>query len=144
VAAAAGASIKEGTGLARFIERSRYDWWSTTWKLAIFVAIIIFALVVIYPWRGFLPTFLLILAGLWMYVSLVSRKSGYRCGNCGRAFQVPTTVNFFTASSVGKNPDGTYYSYKTLICPQCGKSSKARVLKRVDAQDAKGSGRLLK
>ena len=46
--------------------------------------------------------------------------------------------------AVGKNPDGTYYSYKTLTCPQCGKSSKARVLKRVDAQDAKGSGRLLK
>jgi len=48
------------------------------------------------------------------------------------------------ASSVGKNPDGTYYSYKTLTCPHCGKSSKARVLKRVDAQAAKGSGKLLK
>ena len=67
-------------------------------------------------------TFLLILAGLWMYVSLVSRRSGYRCDKCGRAFQVPTTVNFFTASSVGKNPDGTYYSYKTLTCPHCGKA----------------------
>jgi len=130
--------------LARFIERTRYDWWTTTWKFAVFVAVVLFALLVIYPWRGFLPTFLLILAGLWMYVGLVSRKSGYRCGNCGRPFQVPTTVNFFTASSVGKNPDGTYYSYKTLTCPHCGKSSKARVLKRVDAQAAKGSGRLLK
>jgi hypothetical protein len=130
--------------LARFIERTRYDWWTTTWKLAIFLAIVLFAILVIYPWRGFLPTFLLILAGLWMYVSLVSRKSGYRCASCGRAFQVPTTVNFFTASSVGKNPDGTYYSYKTLTCPHCGKASKARVLKRVDAQAAKGSGKLLK
>jgi DNA-directed RNA polymerase subunit RPC12/RpoP len=130
--------------LARFIERTKYDWWSTTWKLAIFLAIVLFAILVIYPWRGFLPTFLLILAGLWMYVSLVSRRSGYRCGNCGRPFQVPTTVNFFTASSVGKNPDGTYYSYKTLTCPNCGKRSKARVLKRVDAQAVKGSGRLLK
>ena len=104
--------------MARFVERDKYDWWSQTWKLLIFVAIVIFALVVIYPWRGFLPTILLIVAGLWMYISLVSRKSGYLCEKCGKPFQVPTTVNFFTTSSIGKNPDGTYYSYKTPHLPQ--------------------------
>jgi len=130
--------------VARFVERDKYDWWSTTWKLLIFVGIVIFALAVIYPWRGFLPTLLLILAGLWTYVSLVSRKGGYVCEKCGKPFQVPTTVNFFTTSSIGKNPDGTYYSYKTLTCPNCGKRTKARVVKRVDEQSARGSGRLLK
>jgi DNA-directed RNA polymerase subunit RPC12/RpoP len=130
--------------VARFIERTRYDWFSTIWKLGLFVAIVLFALLVIYPWKGFLPTFILIIAGLWMYISLVSRKSGYVCAKCGKAFQVPTTVNFFTTSAVGKNPDGTYYSYKNLTCPYCGKQSKARLVKRVGAETAKGSGRMLK
>jgi len=130
--------------VARFVERDKYDWWSQTWKLLIFVAVVVFALVVIYPWRGFLPTILIIVAGLWMYISLVSRKTGYLCEKCGKPFQVPTTVNFFTTSSIGKNPDGTYYSYKTLTCPNCGKRTKARVVKRVDERSAQRSGRLLK
>ena len=130
--------------MARFVERDRYDRFSTIWKLAIFVAIVLVAILVVYPWKGFLPTSILILAGLWMYISLVSRTSGYVCAKCGKAFQVPTTVNFFTQSAVGKNPDGTYYSYKTLTCPHCGKQSKARLVKRVGAQQAKGSGRMLK
>ena len=130
--------------MARFIERTKYDWLSTTWKLAIFIAVVLVALVWIYPWRGFWPTFLLIIAGLWMYVGLLSRKSGYRCSKCNKPFQVPTTINFFTASQMGKNPDGTYYSYKTLTCPHCGERTKARLIKRVDPDTTKGSGRLLK
>jgi hypothetical protein len=130
--------------VARFVERGRRDWWGTTWKLLVFVGIIVFALAVVYPWRGFLPTILLIGAGLWTYVSLVSRTGGYLCDKCGKPFQVPTTVNFFSSSSVGKNPDGTYYSYKLLTCPNCGKRTKARIVKRVDARAAKGSGRMLK
>jgi predicted RNA-binding Zn-ribbon protein involved in translation (DUF1610 family) len=130
--------------VARFVERSQHDWLSSIWKLAIFVGIILLAILVVYPWKGFLPMFILIIAGLWMYISLVSRSSGYLCGKCGKAFQVPTTVNFFTTSAVGKNPDGTYYSYKNLTCPHCGKQSKARVVKRVGAREARGTGRLLK
>ena len=130
--------------MARFVERSRYDWWTTLWKLLIFVAIIVFAIVVIYPWKGFPYTLLLIVLGLWLYISLVSRRSGYLCEKCGKPFQVATAVNFFTTSSVGKNPDGTYYSYKKLTCPHCGNSTKARLVKRVGAQEAKGSGKLLK
>ena len=130
--------------MARFVQRDKYDWWSQAWKLLIFVAVIVFALVVIYPWRGFLPTMLLIVAGLWMYIALVSRKTGYLCEKCGKPFQVPTTVNFFTTSSIGKNPDGTYYSYKQLTCPNCGKRTKARVVKRVDERSAQGSGKMLK
>jgi DNA-directed RNA polymerase subunit RPC12/RpoP len=130
--------------VARYVDRNQYDWFSTIWKLAIFVAVIVVALSVVLPWKGWVPTILLILAGLWMYISLISRTSGYVCAKCGKAFQVPTTVNFFTASSVAKNPDGTYYSYKNLTCPHCGKQSKARLVKRVGAKQAQGSGRLLK
>jgi len=130
--------------VARFVERNQYDWFGTIWKLAIFVGVVLLAILVVYPWKGWLPTIILILAGLWMYISLISRTSGYVCGKCGKAFQVPTTVNFFTTSSVGKNPDGTYYSYKNLTCPHCGQQSKARYVKRVGAAQAKGSGRMLK
>jgi hypothetical protein len=130
--------------VARYVERTQYDWFSTIWKLAIFVAVILLAILVVYPWKGFWPMFILILAGLWMYISLVSRSSGYVCGKCGKAFPVPTTVNFFTQSAVGKNPDGTYYSYKKLTCPHCGQQSKARLVKRVGARQAQGSGRMLK
>lgn len=130
--------------MARFIERTKNDWWGTLWRLGVFVAVVLFAVLVIYPWRGPLPTFLLILAGLWMYIGLLSRKSGYVCAGCKKAFQVPTTINFFTASSIGKNRDGTYYSYKNLTCPYCGKKTKARLVKRVDAAAAKGSGRMLR
>lgn len=130
--------------MARYVERTSHDWFGTIWKLAIFVGVVLFAILVMYPWKGFLPTFILILLGLWMYISLVSRTSGYLCAKCGKAFQVPTTVNFFTQSAVGKNPDGTYYSYKNLTCPHCGKMSKARLVKRVGAKQARGSGRLLR
>ena len=37
-----------------------------------------------------------------------------------------------------------YYSYKNLTCPACGQQSKARLVKRVGAATAKGSGRMLK
>jgi hypothetical protein len=130
--------------VARYVERTQHDWFSSIWKLAIFVGVILLAILVVYPWKGFLPMFILILAGLWMYISLVSRSSGYLCGKCGKAFQVPTTVNFFTQSAVGKNPDGTYYSYKNLTCPHCGQQSKARLVKRVGARQAQGTGRMLK
>ena len=130
--------------MARYVERNRYDWFSTFWKLALFVGVILLAILVVYPWKGFWPMIILIVAGLWMYISLASRASGYLCAKCGKAFQVPTTVNFFTQSAVGKNPDGTYYSYKNLTCPHCGKQSKARVVKRVGAKQAQGSGKLLK
>jgi DNA-directed RNA polymerase subunit RPC12/RpoP len=130
--------------VARFVERNRYDWFRTIWKLAIFVGIVLIAIEFVLPSRGWLPTIILILAGLWLYISLITRASGYVCAKCGKAFQVPTAVNFFTTSSVGKNPDGTYYSYKNLTCPHCGQQSKARLVKRVGREAAKGSGRMLK
>ncbi len=108
------------------------------------VVVVLLAILVVYPWKGLTYTIILILFGLWVEVLLYSRTMGYVCGKCGKAFQVPTTVNFFTQSAVGKNPDGTYYSYKNLTCPHCGKMSKARLVKRVGFRSAQGSGRMLK
>ena len=130
--------------MARFIERTKYDWWSATWKLAVFIAMIVFSIAVIYPWRGLLWTAVMVILSLWLYVRLVTQRTAYKCASCGNVFQVPTTVNFLTMSSMGKNPDGTYFSAKKLTCPRCGKVTKARLLKHADARTAKGSGRLLK
>lgn len=126
--------------MARFIPRQS-DWWGTTWKLLLFVGVVLVAVTVIEPRRGAFWTVLFILGGLWMFVALMSSKRGYKCGNCGRNFQLPTTVNFFTVSQVGKNDDGTYYSYKNLTCPYCHKRSRARLMK---LSKSKGSGKLLK
>jgi DNA-directed RNA polymerase subunit RPC12/RpoP len=126
--------------VARFIPRQG-DWWGTTWKFLLFLGVIVFAITVIEPRRGIVWTILFIMGGLWMFIALMSTKTGYKCGNCGRTFQVPTTVNFFTPSQMGKNDDGTFYSYKKLTCPHCRKTSKARLMKM---SRAKGSGKLLK
>jgi DNA-directed RNA polymerase subunit RPC12/RpoP len=130
--------------VARFIERNQYDWFSTIWRLALMLAVVLLAVFVVYPWKGLGYTAVLVVLGLWVEVLLYSRATGYVCAKCGKAFQVPTTVNFFTQSAVGKNPDGTYYSYKNLTCPHCGKMSKARLVKRVGFRSAQGSGRMLK
>jgi hypothetical protein len=129
--------------VARYIERNRYDWLPTAGKLAVFVGFIGFAVFVLYPWRGFLTTFVIVVLSLYIYVSVVTKGSGYRCANCGKVFRVPTAVNFMTTSSVGKNADGTYFSYKQLTCSHCGKRTKARLLKRAEAKGA-GTGNMLK
>lgn len=130
--------------MARFIERSRYDWWGTTWKLAAFIMMIVFSVTVIYPWRGAVWTMLVVLLSLWVYIRLMSQRTAYKCGNCGHVFQPPTLVNFLTMSSMGKNPDGTYYSAKKLTCPRCGKVTKAKLLKKADQKTAQGGGTMLK
>ena len=130
--------------MARYVERTKYDWWNTTWKLALFILLIVFSIAVIYPWRGPWWTAVMVVLSLWLYVRLVTQRTAYKCASCGNVFQVPTAVNFFTTSSMGKNPDGTSFSAKNLTCPKCGKITQARVLKRADARVAKGSGRLLK
>ena len=130
--------------MARYIERSKYDWWGTIWRLAVFVGLMTVAIVVIYPSRGVYPTLMMVLFSLWVYVRLMSARTGYRCAKCGKVFQVSTMVNFFTMSSMGKNRDGTYFSAKNLTCPHCGKRTKARLVKRADARTARGSGGMLK
>ncbi len=126
--------------MARFIPRQT-DWWGTLGKFLAFVVVIVVAITVVEPRRGWAWTLVFVVGGLWVFVGLMSRRTGYKCGNCGRSFQVPTTVNFFTVSQVGKDEDGTYYSYKKLTCPYCKKVSKARLMKY---SEAKGTGKLLK
>lgn len=118
--------------MARFRERNTRDYWRTVGATVLLVAGLLFAFLVL---RERTPTFVLVLfliALVWAVVSLFSRRNGYLCGNCRKVFRVPTTVNFFTPSGVARNPDGTYYSWKSLTCPHCGRRTKARVITRAD------------
>lgn len=89
---------------------------------------VIMVVLFIYPWGGWLPSVLVMLATTFMLVRAYSLGYRYRCGNCGRGFRVPLLVDLFTMSAIGKNPDGTYFNWKSLTCPNCGQRSKAVVV----------------
>jgi hypothetical protein len=118
--------------MARFTEKGRHDYVRTIGMFAALVVGVTFALVVLRPRSGTVLTVIFLIALFWFVTSFFSRANGYRCANCKRVFSVPVTVNFFTPSGVAKNPDGTYYAWKSLTCPHCGKRTRARVLKRAD------------
>ncbi|NLG65731.1 MAG: hypothetical protein GX537_09025 [Actinobacteria bacterium] len=118
--------------MARFRENTVRDYWRTVGLILALVVGTVFALVVLRPVSGTIVTVLFLVALFWFITSWASRAFGYRCANCKRVFRVPTTVNFFTPSGVAKNPDGTYYSWKSLTCPHCHQRTKARVLRRAD------------
>ena len=130
--------------MARYIERSRYDWWGTAWKFLIFISMIVFSILVVLPSRGPWWTGAMLFLSFWLYVKLMSQRTAYKCAGCGNVFQVSTRVNFFTTSSMGKNRDGTYYAAKLLTCPRCGQRTKARLVKKTDRRTAKGGGEMLK
>ena len=102
-----------------------------------------FVMFLIEPRYGMGYAVLLLLVLILLLVRAYATGYRYRCANCGKVFQVPTTVNFLTSSSVGKNADGTFFSYKQLTCPHCGKRTKARLLKRAEAKGA-GTGSMLR
>ena len=118
--------------MARYRERLYTDWKRTMLQFAFFVVIVCFAIFYIEPRRGFIWAVLFVLGGSWVMTSLFMRRNAFRCPKCKRLFQAPTAVNFVTPSAVAKNPDGTYYSYKTLTCPHCETRGKARVVTRGD------------
>ena len=92
----------------------------------------ILIMVIIYPRYGWLYAGLLMFVVILMVVRAYSMGYRYMCANCGNVFKVPLTVDFLTFSGMGKNPDGTYYTWKSLTCPRCGKRSRA-VAVRVEA-----------
>ena len=85
-------------------------------------------ILVIYPWGGLLPSALVMVATTIMLVRAYSLGYRYRCGACGKGFRVPLVVDVLTMSGIAKNPDGTYYNWKSLTCPHCGERSKAVVV----------------
>ena len=95
-----------------------------------------FVVLFIYPRYGLAFTIFIMLVLTVMLVRSFSRTYSYRCGNCGHAFRAPTVVNFLTFSGVGRNPDGTYHTWKSLTCPRCGQRTKAIALKMAPGDTA--------
>ena len=118
--------------MARFRPTDRRDWLQAFIRVALVMMALVVALAVVRPRYGWLLTVVFVAVSLLTLVRWHSRTYGFRCASCGHDFQVPTTVNFFTPSGVAKNPDGTFYGWKALTCPRCGKRSRAKVLKKAD------------
>ncbi len=111
---------------------SRYNPREALYRIGIALGFgVAFAFVVmfIYPRWGLAFTVLIMLLLTLMLVRAFSRTYSYRCGNCGHAFRAPTVVNLLTFSGVGRNPDGTYHTWKSLTCPRCGQRTRAVALK---------------
>ena len=103
-----------------------------------FILIMLF----IYPRYGWLYAGLLMLIVTFMVVRAYSMGYRYICANCGTVFRVPVPVDFLTFSGMGKNPDGTYHTWKSLTCPSCGQRTKAVAVKvRYDESDPAAADR---
>jgi DNA-directed RNA polymerase subunit RPC12/RpoP len=96
--------------------------------------------VFIYPRLGLIPSLLLGLVVTVTVVRAYSLGHSYRCANCGHVFRVPLMVDFFTASGIGKNPDGTYHNWKSLTCPECGERSRAVSVRRAPGDESTRDG----
>jgi len=83
----------------------------------------------IYPRYGLAFSLLIMLLLAVMLVRSYAMGYRYRCANCGHLFKVPLLVDFLTFSGMGRNPDGTYHTWKSLTCPSCGKRTRAIAVK---------------
>jgi DNA-directed RNA polymerase subunit RPC12/RpoP len=111
--------------MARFRTINRRDAWRGVLMVVLFMLVMYFALEWVRPRRGIFLAVALILAVGWAIVAWYARAYGYRCGDCGKVFQIAGYRNFTSLQAVGKRPDGTYQAYKWLVCPHCGKRTKA-------------------
>jgi len=93
----------------------------------------------IYPRYGLAFSLLIMLLLAVMLVRAYAMGYRYRCGNCGHMFKVPLLVDFLTFSGMGKNPDGTYHTWKSLTCPSCGKRTRAIAVKIDPGQTGQAS-----
>ena len=118
--------------MARFRQFNVHDYWRHIGAVLLLAGGIVFAFTVLVERTPVIFVVLFFIALIWTIVSMFSRNYGYQCQKCKKVFRVPTTVNFFTPSGIGKNPDGTYYPWKSLTCPYCGARTKAKTLKKAD------------
>ncbi len=82
-------------------------------------------MLLIYPKYGLAFSLLLMLVLAIFLVRAYSMGYRYRCAHCGHLFKVPLLVDFLTFSGMGRNPDGTYNTWKSLTCPSCGRRTRA-------------------
>ena len=110
--------------MARFSEPTGQDWKKTGLLLVlyiIFITVTAVALISIDELYGFIAWLILVLGGLLLLVGWVNHSYGYRCKNCIHEFEISLFTSLITPHGMG---------WKYLKCPQCGKRTKAKVLKK--------------
>jgi hypothetical protein len=88
-----------------------------------------FVMLFIYPHYGWPYSLLIMLLLSFLLVRAYATGYRYRCAHCGNVFKVPLLVDYLTFSGMGRNPDGTYHTWKSLTCPSCGRRSKCIAVK---------------
>jgi len=99
-----------------------------------FVFSFLLVVILVMPRYGWLFSLFVLFVVTIMLVRAYSMGYRYKCANCGTVFKVPLAVDFLTFSGMGKNPDGTYHTWKSLTCPSCGQRTRA-VAVRVESVD---------
>lgn len=127
--------------MARYRPTDHRDWLHILGMIVFLGIGFTVALAWVRPHKGTAYAIVVIFLLVYAVVAWFSRGYGYRCTSCKHEFQVSPMKNFFSMSSVGKRKDGTYYAYKWMVCPKCGKRTKALVLKKADYT---GTGTILK
>lgn len=104
------------------------DWLQVFWRLALFVAVIVFGAIVIPPnlqyiWGG------IFILGLFLLVRWHNNSFAYRCANCGHEFEISILKNFISPHGPGFSNSGIR-GWKLLRCPECKKFSRATVISK--------------
>ncbi|RQD78319.1 MAG: hypothetical protein D5R97_00570 [Candidatus Syntrophonatronum acetioxidans] len=105
---------------SKYEETTRKDVMVTVLALLIYLGLV-FASVLWAP--SYIAVFVMI-AGLMILVNWHNRTFAYRCGECGRGFQVSPWNNLMSLHSPGGGG-----GWKYLQCPYCLEWSKAKILK---------------
>ena len=70
---------------------------------------------------------LIVLVGMLLLVNWHKQKTAYQCPNCGHIYELSFLQDF--AAPHGFDADG---GWLYLRCPNCGKRSRTKTLKKVD------------
>jgi hypothetical protein len=110
--------------VAQYKETSKNDWVKTIVYVAVFIAVLIGSVFLLWPAYWYL-WFLVLGAGVFLLVLWHNQNYAYRCSHCGHGFEISLWVDFI--SPQGINAQG---GWKYLKCPACRQRTKAIVLKK--------------
>jgi DNA-directed RNA polymerase subunit RPC12/RpoP len=94
--------------------------------VGLFLVILLGGALLLLPSYWYVWVFIIV-AGIGGLVAWSTRNFGYRCGNCGKEFEISWHANFYSPH-IGFSARS---AKKYVKCPHCGQWSWATVLKKV-------------
>lgn len=107
---------------------TKIDWTKTAIYLILYIAAIIIGAIFLIPMgpNGIVIWIIVIVIGGLLLLSLWhTRTYAYRCPICGYEFEISWLKDLFSIQ--GADSEG---GWKLIKCPECGKRSKKRVIKK--------------